>query len=125
MSEIRCKRCNRILRNKLSIEHGYGDKYYRIIQLNKKPEVKPEFSQELAFIKCEVATLKRMFRNIQINGANIDPINRIKPDEQRPERDANKGNMANVITEMKTIFSRIENVYDILKPINSPIEILV
>lgn len=68
--------------------------------------------------------LKRMFKQIQINGVTIDPIERIKPNEQRPEQEANKGNMASVITEMKEIFSRIENVYEILSPID-PIEVPV
>ena len=123
MSEYRCKRCNRILRNKLSIERGYGAKCYKIIQLNNIEKSKPGINQEIAFLKCEIATLKRMFKQIKV-GVVINPIERIKQEEQRPERTENKGNMASVITEMKEIFSRIENVYDYLKPID-PIEMPV
>ena len=114
---IKCKRCNRVLKNPLSIEKGYGDTCFRIIQLQQEKEPKIEVNQELSFIKCEINMLKRMFKNIQTNGIIIDPIERIKNDNHRPERDLNKGNMANVITEMKEIFSRIKNVYEILTPI--------
>lgn len=107
----------------MSIELGYGAKCYKIIQLNNQ-EIKPEVNQEIAFLKCEIATLKRMFKQIKTSGVIIDPIERIRQDKQRPERNANKGNMASVITELKERFSKIENVYDILSPVN-PIEVPV
>ena len=116
---VKCKRCNRRLTSKLSIERGYGDTCYRIIQLQKTelPKVKSDFNQELAFIKCEIKTLKRMFRNIQTNGISINPIEKIKQDNLRTEKDLNKNNMTNVITELKNIMNSVENIHDILKPI--------
>ena len=122
MPEHKCKRCGRKLSNKLSIERGYGAKCYKIIQFQEtKPEIKPEINQEIAFLKCEIKTIKRMFKQIRTSGVIVDPIERIRQDEQRPEREPNKCNMASVITELKERFSKIENVFDLLSPIN-PIE---
>ena len=117
MSEIvKCKRCGRKLTSEESIKRGYGMTCYRIIQLQNQ-ETKPETNQELAFLKCEIKMLKRMFKQIKTSGVIIDPIERIKQDNHRPERDANRGDMANVITEMKEIFNNIENIYDLLTPV--------
>ena len=124
MPEFRCKRCNRILKNKESIERGYGVKCYKIIQLNNIEKLKPEINDEIAFLKCEIKTLKRMLRNIQINGGAINPIERIKQVEKRPEQNTNTGNMANVVSEMKVVFTEDFNYHNVLSPIN-PIEELV
>lgn len=115
----KCKRCGRALKSIESVKRGYGATCYRIFKLQEKPEpeVKPEVNSEIAFLKLEIKTLKRMFRNIQIKGT-IEPIERIKRDDHRPERDSNKGNFAGVMTEMKSIFKLQENFHytDILKP---------
>ena len=111
-----CKRCGRELTSPKSIKLGYGATCYRIVQLQKveKPEAEPEFSQEIAFLRCEIKTLKRMFRNIQTNGS-IDSIERINRDNRRPEREPQKINMFVVIKELKVVFegdfrSRLEKV---------------
>jgi hypothetical protein len=115
----KCKRCGRVLKSPESIERGYGKTCYRIVQFQEstKPEVKTEINQEIAFLKLEIKTLKRMFKQIQIKGT-IEPIERIKRDDHRPERDSNKGNFAGVMKEMKSIFKLQENFHytNILKP---------
>lgn len=120
----KCKRCGRILKNPESVKLGYGKTCYRIVQLQEtiEPEVKPEVNQEIAFLKIEIKTLKRMFKQIQIKGT-IEPIERIKRDDHRPERDSNKGNFAGVMKEMKEMFSKIESVYELLTPVNGRNEI--
>ncbi len=116
---VRCKRCNRILKNKLSIERGFGETCYRIFKLNKTsvPEINPIVNQELILLKFEINKLKKMFRQIQTKGT-IDSIERNK--QVRPEQkvDGNEANFGSVIQEMKGIFSKIESVFDYLKPVN-------
>jgi len=116
---VRCKRCNRILKNKLSIERGFGETCYRIFKLNKTnvPEINPIVNQELILLKFEINKLKKMFKQIQTKGT-IGPIERSK--QVRPEQkvDGNESNFGSVIQEMKGIFSKIESVYDYLKPVN-------
>ena len=120
----KCKRCGKELRSQESIKRGYGKTCYRIVQLQevKESEVKPKINQEIAFLKMEIKMLKRMMKQIKTNGVKVESIERIKPEESRPERTENKNNMSGVITEMKEIFNENFNFRDYLKPIN-PIEI--
>ena len=51
-------------------------------------------------MKCEINMLKRLFRQVQCNTVHkisVDPIERIKRDDHRPERDKNKVSMNIVI----------------------------
>jgi hypothetical protein len=103
----------------LSIERGFGETCYRIFKLNKTsvPEINPIVNQELILLKFEINKLKKMFRQIQTKGT-IDSIERNK--QVRPEQkvDGNEANFGSVIQEMKGIFSKIESVFDYLKPVN-------
>ena len=120
---MNCKRCGRVLKSEQSIKLGYGATCYRIFKLQEanKPEVNPDMNQEIAFLKMEIKTLKRMIRNIHVKGI-AEPIERIKHDNQRPERTENEGNMSSVVKEMKKIFTKDFNYHNILKSVN-PIEI--
>lgn len=120
MAENKCKKCGKKLTNPVSIERGYGNTCFRSIQLQKsnETEINSEVNQEIAFLKCEIKTLKRMIRNIQVNGIKTETIKRIKREEQRPERNTNKGNMVGLVEEMKIIFTEGFNYRDILSPVN-------
>lgn len=106
-----CKRCGRILRNKVSIARGYGPTCYRLSQQNEMErgnisDIK--IKSELDFLKCEIKMLKRLLKQAKCNSIhnnNIsDPIERIKRDEHRPERNESKIAMSNVIGELKSLF---------------------
>lgn len=75
---------------------------------------------DIRFMRCELKFLKQQFKEMKSNGSNgnIAPIERIKQDEHRPEINLNKANFGSVIKEMKEIFSRVENAYDLLSPVN-------
>lgn len=117
---VRCKRCNHVLKSTESIKRGYGRVCYRIVQLQEanKPEVKLETNQEIAFLKCEIKTLKMMIRNIQVKGA-INPIERIKRNRPEQKTDGNESNYGKVMIEMKDVFSKMKNGYKHLKSVNS------
>ena len=106
-----CKRCGRVLRNKESIIRGYGPTCYRLSQQKElESEITSDFNlkSEIDFLKCEVKMLKRMLRHVKCNtihNNNVsDPIERIKRDEHRPERNESKISMSNVIGELKSLF---------------------
>ena len=70
MEEVRCKKCNHILTNKLSISRGMGDTCYRIhrlLQEANKPE-KPDMKEIKTFISSEIV---RIFKEFNFN----KPIN--------------------------------------------------
>lgn len=119
---VRCKRCGHTLTSPESIKRGYGKTCARIVKLQEanKPEVKPEVNQEIAFLKLEIKTLKRMFKQIQLKGS-IEPIERIKRSRPEQKLNGNEANFGSVMKEMKEIFSNINNVFEYLKPVN-PIE---
>ena len=122
MSEIRCKRCNRILKNKLSIEHGYGDKCYRIIQLNKKEpneSIIDELLNRVRKLELDNSFMKHQLKHKTIVNSNVESIERIKLDEQRPERNEFKIQFNVVVKELKIVFNKDNfDYHDILEPIN-------
>ena len=133
MSEIvRCKRCNRILKNKLSIDRGFGETCYRIFKLQEtKLEINPEINTEIDFLKMEIKMLKRMIKNIQVNNAVI-PIERIKQNRPEQKISGNQNNYGKVMIEMKDVFNKMKNGYKHLKsinpiemPIEPPIQVLI
>ena len=124
---VRCKRCNHVLTSKKSIELGYGKTCYRIHKLHEtnKPEInKPEVNQEIAFLKCEINTLKKMIRNIQVNRSTI-PIERIKQNRPEQKMSCNKANFGDVVKEMKEVFEKVKSGYKYLKPAFPNEEIIV
>ena len=123
MDEVRCKRCNAILKAKKSIELGYGRTCYRIHMLEEANKPEPEINTEIAFLKMEIKTLKRMIRNIQVNGKTIESIERIKKDVSEIPDIIKKG-FAGVVKEMKTIFHETFHYTDFLKPIDANQEII-
>jgi len=132
MSEIvKCKRCNRVLMSKESIERGYGPTCYRIItlrdlNLGRDPLV-PNLAQlgkydlDLNFLKCEIKFLKKQLKELKNKGlpyTNVNPIERIKQDEHRPEREQFKVEFNVVVKELKMIFRGEKfNYHEFLRPV--------
>ncbi|MFW9881365.1 MAG: DUF6011 domain-containing protein [Candidatus Thorarchaeota archaeon] len=107
MEKITCNRCGRPLRSTESIKKGYGPKCFKIIQLQKKsPE--NELKTEIDFLKCEINMIKRQLKNSQSisPGPRSEPIDRIKREENLPERNKDITNFNMVINELKTIFNQ-------------------
>lgn len=115
MEVFRCERCNHILRSAESIKRGYGKTCYRIVQLQEANKPEPEVNDEIAFLKMEIKTLKRMIRNIQVSGTTAESIERIKKEVIRIP-DIIKEGFGNVVKEMKTIFKENFHYTDVLKP---------
>ena len=107
----RCKRCNRVLTNSLSIERGFVPTCYKIIQLNTpKPEISNDFGTELNFLKMEIKTLKNIVRNINLNGNNSHTaIERIKLEESNKLTDPD-------IFEYRQVFAEcVKELKEVLK----------
>ncbi|MFX1374900.1 MAG: hypothetical protein ACFFA0_03730 [Promethearchaeota archaeon] len=119
---MNCKRYGKKLTNSESMERGYGRTCHRIVQMQelKSQFNTPKINQEIAFLKCEIKTLKKMLKNIHINSNNIsiEPIERIR-ESHRPERNTNLNmvNMGCVVSELKELFSSVNDIHQILKPI--------
>lgn len=127
----KCKMCGRKLTSKKSIELGFGATCYRIFKLQETNKPEPEVNIEIAFLKMEIKQLKRMIRNIQVNGATI-PIERIKQNRSEQRISGNQNNYGKVMIEMKDVFSKMKNGYKHLKsvnpiemPIEPPIQVLI
>jgi len=124
MEKITCKRCGRALTSPESIKRGYGPRCFKITQLqeknivqsqeliqkpqNKKDEKEEQvITSEIDFLKCEINMIKRQLKQAQYRPIIHEsrPIERIKREEQRPERNIHMSNFSTVINELKTIFT--------------------
>lgn len=56
----RCKRCNRVLKNKESIQLGYGKTCYRIFLLNNQPE-------KIFPIIEKISELEKLIRKLELD----------------------------------------------------------
>ena len=133
MSEFRCKRCNRILKNKESIERGYGAKCYKIIQLNNIEEPKPEQSNNSILdellnrvIKLELDNnfMKHQLKHKFVSKSKDSELNWDIPKEVKEIRSESKIQFNVIVKELKVIFTEDFNYHNILSSIN-PIEELV
>lgn len=107
MEKITCKRCGRPLRSQDSIKRGYGPKCFKIIHIEGKIQ-EEKITNEIDFLKCEINMIKRQLKQSQ--HATIvhesRPIERIKKNENRPEKNPSMENFSTVINELKTIFNQ-------------------
>ena len=103
MSErIVCKRCGRPLYNEVSKKRGYGAKCYKIIQLQKKTPESENFKSDMDFMKMEIKFLKRQLNEIKNRGfSNVEAIERLKIETEKPEQEPNQINMVVIIKELK------------------------
>ena len=128
MEKVTCKRCGRALTSPESIKRGYGPKCFKITQLQEKSqEVKIQnevqkieiseqkntpkehmITSEIDFLKCEINMIKRQLKQAQYGTIVHEsrPIERIRREEHRPERNVNMTNFSTVINELKTIFTQ-------------------
>ncbi|MFX1590131.1 MAG: DUF6011 domain-containing protein [Promethearchaeota archaeon] len=113
-----CKRCGRVLKAARSIKLGYGPTCYKIIKFQENPI---NIEEEIKFLKIEINMVKRIIRELKTNKFTSNqtlPIIKIRKEEERPERDTNRGQMIEVIQELKTCFENCNgDVKSLLKPI--------
>ena len=114
-----CKRCGRILKSAKSIKLGYGPTCYRIIKFHDNPI---NIQEEIKFLKIEINLLKKVIRELKSNKSisyQTTPIIKIRNQEDHLERDVNKGQMKEVILELKRSFQNCNgDVKSLLKPID-------
>ncbi|MFW9772953.1 MAG: DUF6011 domain-containing protein [Candidatus Heimdallarchaeota archaeon] len=115
---VLCKRCGRVLKSAKSIELGYGPTCYKIINLQDNPI---NVQEEIKFLKMEIKLVKNIMRELRTNNftsCQNSPIIKIRKEEKRPEREINKGQMIEVIQELKTCFQTCDgDVKNLLRPI--------
>ncbi len=113
-----CKRCGRVLKAARSIKLGYGPTCYNIIKFQESPI---NIEEEIKFLKIEINLVKRIIRELKTNkytSYQTLPIIKIRKEEERPERDINRGQMTEVIQELKACFESCNgDVKSLLKPI--------
>jgi len=113
-----CKRCGRVLKSARSIKLGYGPTCYRIIKCQENPI---NIEEEIKFLKIEINMVKRTIRELKTNKATscqTFPILKMRKEESHPERDTSKGQMIEVIQELKTCFQNCNgDVKSLLKSI--------
>lgn len=101
-----------------SIKLGYGPTCYRIKTLNENPV---NIEEEIKFLKIEVKMVKKILKELRSSEFipnQTSPIIKIKKDESLPERENNRGQMREVIQELKTCFQNCNgDVRNLLKPI--------
>ncbi|KKL77882.1 hypothetical protein LCGC14_2030430 [marine sediment metagenome] len=118
---IKCKVCGKWLKN----IRGYNIHYNRmhgVIQGENIsiPQIE-ELLNRMRKLELDNIFMKYQLKYKTIGNKSVEAIERIRQDNQRPERSANKNNMSNVVKDLKGIFNEDFNYHDILKPIN-PIE---
>jgi hypothetical protein len=118
---VYCKRCGRALKAAKSIKLGYGPTCYRKKKLD---ESSLTLEEELKFLKIEIKMLKKIIRELKahvidtnISNSNIIKANNFIPSQQipivrsikeesRPKRNIGKGDMREVIQELKACFQK-------------------
>jgi hypothetical protein len=137
---VYCKRCGRELKAAESIKLGYGPTCYRKKKLFKSSLT---LEEELKFLKIEIKMLKRIIRELTVNITNANiiksniikdynfipsqqvPIVNIIKEESRPKRDTCKGDMREVIQELKVCFQKCNgDVRSILNPIQMDMHLI-
>lgn len=118
MSELRyvCKTCGKTYKILT-----WFNKHVEKFQHDLDPIELLDNNQEIQFLKCEINFLKRQFRELKVCGSifKIDPIERVKQDRHRPEREQFKVQFNVVVQELKMIFRGENfNYHEILRPVN-------
>jgi len=111
---VRCKKCNRILTNSISIERGYGDICYKIIQLYKQPEqpeqpnntIIEELLNRVRKVELDNNFMKHQLKHKTIITKHLDEELDwdIKP-EIKQKREEYKIEFTVIIKELKIVFN--------------------
>jgi len=97
-----CLRCGKKLTSEESIMRGYGEKCYRIVNLQKSAV---DTTTDIKFLKMEISMLKRQISELKVSGVKHDvAIERISQ-EKVNRTDPEFIEMGAVVKEMKSIFS--------------------
>ena len=120
-----CKRCGRVLKSDRSIKLGYGPTCYKIVKSHDKPI---NIQDEIKFLKIEINMLKKIIRELKPNNGISNqaiPIVKVRNKERNLERDINKGQMKEVIQELKSCFQNCNgDIKNLLKPINTGVNLI-
>jgi hypothetical protein len=120
-----CKRCGRVLKSDRSIKLGYGPTCYKIVKAHDKPI---NIQDEIKFLKIEINMLKKIIRELKPNKGISNqaiPMIKVRNEERNLERDINKGQMKEVIQELKSCFQNCNgDIKSLLKPINTGLNLI-
>ena len=130
MENIRCKRCNRVLKSEESIKLGYGPKCFRIINLNgnmhnmDKPnnDLVLELVDRVRKLELDNTFMKYQLKHKVFVGKSQDSeLNWDIPKEIKEIKNKYEITFNVVVKELKVIFTNDFDYHNVLKPIN-PIE---
>ncbi len=131
MCEVRCKRCNRILKNKLSIEREYGETCYRIFKLSEASEQKQlnnsvleELLNRVRKLELDNNFMKYQLKHKSFVKSKDSELDWDIPKEIKEVKNVYEIKFNVIVKELKVIFTDDFNYHDILKPID-PIEEIV
>lgn len=124
MEIIRCKRCNRVLKNEESIKFGYGKKCYRIMQLQEAQITSPNNGMILELVdrvrKLELDNnfMKHQLRHkVFVSGSKDAMLDWDIPKEVKEVRDIMKVEFTVIVKELKVIFTENFDYHNVLSPI--------
>lgn len=130
MSEIiRCKRCNRVLTNKESIERGYGKFCYKIISLQEQKIslgndplshiVLEELLNRVRKLELDNNFMKHQLKHkVFVNSSNNSDSEWDIPKEVKEVRNQFKIEFTVIVKELKVIFNTDNfDYHNVLKPI--------
>lgn len=123
MSELRyvCKTCGKTYKILT-----WFNKHVEKFQHDLDPVELLDNHTDINFLKCEIAFLKRQFRELKANGtiSRIDPIERIQQNKHRPEQEPFTLEFNVVINELKMIFKEESfDYHEILRPVEPTLTI--
>ena len=108
MEIVRCKRCNRVLTNKESIDRGYGLRCYTLMLAERirKNEL------DIAFIKHQLK------HKTIVNNSKDSMLDWDIPQEVKEVRNEYKIVFNIIVKELKVIFTEDFDYHNVLKPID-------
>ena len=128
MENIKCKRCNRILTNEVSIKLGYGLTCYHKMQLQEAKITGPnndviaQLFDRVRKLELDNTFMKYQLKHKVFVGKSQDSeLNWDIPKEIKEIKNKYEITFNVVVKELKVIFTNDFDYHNVLKPIN-PIE---
>ncbi|KKN33668.1 hypothetical protein LCGC14_0801610 [marine sediment metagenome] len=128
MENIKCKRCNRILTNKVSIKLGYGLVCYHKMQLQEAQITSPnndviaQLFDRVRKLELDNTFMKYQLKHkVFVGKSQESDLNWDIPEEIKEIKNESKITFNVVVKELRVIFTEDFDYHNVLKPIN-PIE---
>lgn len=100
---VKCESCKRYFKNLKGLHIHEYHKHKGISNIKND-------NSAIEFLKCEIRMIKSQLKLLKTNGLQIvDNIERIKPDNHRPERNIQKVQFRYVVKELKNLFGNSDN----------------